>query len=140
MVLCEGHPHATRFGYILEHRLKMEKKLGRLLTRHELVHHKNGDKKDNHLSNLKLVTHSEHQKIHGGLTSETLSKLRNAKKFYRSGLLLKEVALAIGLCEPTTSKLLKGAGINIINPSRIQFIENKLWLLGAKAPKRNYKK
>lgn len=47
-------------GYIGEHRLIIARHLGRPLTRKELVHHIDGDKKNNNLSNLELTTNEEH--------------------------------------------------------------------------------
>lgn len=45
------------------HRLVMMYKLKRKLLRGEYVHHKNGDTRDNKLSNLKVMTASKHQSI-----------------------------------------------------------------------------
>ena len=47
-----------------EHRLIMEKYLGRNLEKWEVVHHKDRNKKNNDLNNLELMTSSEHMKLH----------------------------------------------------------------------------
>lgn len=51
-------------GYVREHRWVMEQHLGRPLSRSEFVHHRNGNKSDNHLENLEIVTASDHGVMH----------------------------------------------------------------------------
>ncbi|KKN21363.1 hypothetical protein LCGC14_0926140 [marine sediment metagenome] len=50
--------------YRREHRIVMEKKLGRPLKRTELCHHINGDKTDNREKNLELMSRSRHNRHH----------------------------------------------------------------------------
>jgi hypothetical protein len=53
------HPRADRHGYIWEHHAVMEEAMGRYLTADENVHHINGVRDDNRLSNLELWSTSQ---------------------------------------------------------------------------------
>ena len=59
-----SHPHKDKKGYIMQHRLVMEQHLGRYLEDTEEVHHIDGNKKNNLISNLQLLTKTEHRRIH----------------------------------------------------------------------------
>lgn len=59
------HPAATSDGTVPEHRLVMEKHLGRYLTDEEIVHHDDEDRSNNKIENLVLCANqSEHSKLH----------------------------------------------------------------------------
>ena len=63
MVRVSDHPCRTHDGYVREHRLVMERLLGRYLLPAESVHHKDGDPANNDPANLMLfATHAEHMR------------------------------------------------------------------------------
>ena len=64
-----------------EHRYIMEQHIGRELSRNEVVHHKNGDKRDNRIENLEIMSLSEHTKKHRDgkpHSKETKQKISNS--------------------------------------------------------------
>jgi hypothetical protein len=74
------------------HRLIMENHIGRQLERKEVVHHINGNKSDNRIENLQLMTLSEHNSLHykprkqTSKTKKLLSKINQGSKHPQSKL------------------------------------------------------
>jgi hypothetical protein len=72
-LLRRNHPMSGKNGYVLEHRLVMAEKLGRMLGDDEHVHHINGVKDDNRPENLAVVSGSDHKLLHVDVMRELRS-------------------------------------------------------------------
>ncbi len=65
------HPFCNTKGYVQEHRLVMEKNLGRYLSPTEVVHHINAITIDNRIENLTLFSNqSQHISLHSKLRKQ----------------------------------------------------------------------
>lgn len=76
-ILNKNHPHATMKGYVKEHHLVVEKKIGRFLLKGEVIHHINGIRNDNRIENLQLCKNQrEHMNIHKDTLGRYVSFLK----------------------------------------------------------------
>ena len=58
------HPGANQKGYISLHRLVYEARAGCFLASDQVVHHKDGNPRNNHWDNLEAMTQAEHAREH----------------------------------------------------------------------------
>jgi hypothetical protein len=66
-----------------EHRYVMEQYIGRKLSRYECVHHKDGDTRNNDISNLEIISLEKHSRLHRtgkNMSNKTKSKISNKLK------------------------------------------------------------
>lgn len=68
-VLNPSHPKADCKGYVYEHILKMEEKLGREIRKGEYIHHKDGNPLNNDINNLEIIENGvvNHAKLHNDI-------------------------------------------------------------------------
>lgn len=65
LIKKRSHPNCNHSGYVPEHRLVMEKHLGRYLIHDEVVHHLDDNRKNNKINNLMLFSNiTEHIRYH----------------------------------------------------------------------------
>lgn len=78
-VYAPDHPSAHG-GVVQEHRLVMEKVIGRYLESYEVVHHRDGNRLNNDPSNLELKTRGRHISEHFKASHEVLElRIENAE-------------------------------------------------------------
>lgn len=84
-IKIHNHPMADNQHRILEHRFIMSKKIGRMLDKKEVVHHKNGNPLDNNINNLVLCKNS----------SEHIKKYHNKHPYKKRKLYKQHCAIPI---------------------------------------------
>lgn len=75
MIYSPKHPYKNAADGVAEHRLVVEKRLGRFLKREEVVHHINGNKKDNRIENLELLNKRTHAQKHWSVKTKKYDRI-----------------------------------------------------------------
>lgn len=114
LIYKKTRPFCGHNGYVYEHRLVMEKHLGRYLTDDEVVHHIDHDKLNNKISNLQLLSKSEHRAIHNvedkkGITHIDIDTI---KDLYIQGNSCRKIAEIMHIGKSTVAKYVKELGVS----------------------------
>lgn len=97
---CPGHPHAVQ-GFVLQHRLVMERHLGRYLRPEEIVHHRDRNRANNGIDNLELMpSRSEHMVLHAEEDFEPVVSEEQVREALQGRTTL-EAANLLGVCHQT---------------------------------------
>jgi hypothetical protein len=126
MLLMPEHHRAEKSGYVMEHIVVFERETGITVPDGCCVHHINGDKSDNRISNLCMMTHKAHTILHStGRKHDEEAKKKMSEKakkrlsdkrnhpFYKevdikammdsigSGKTITEICKEFGICKST---------------------------------------
>lgn len=85
------HPKRNSNNLYPLHRVLMENKLGRLLEKGEIVHHKDGDKRNNIIDNLEVLSNVEHAKLHAKRVSRITIKCPICGRLFKMRLKLAKI-------------------------------------------------
>ena len=93
-----------------KHRIVMEEYIGRQLKSNEIVHHIDGNKRNNDISNLLLTTRSEHAIIHSKEIDRSKPVIQCDKKgkFIKRWKSAREACQKLNLYPGNISKCCKG--------------------------------
>ena len=94
------HPLSNKVGYLVEHRFIASEKWGSEAVKDNCVHHINGIKTDNRIENLKILSPSDHVRLH------SLGKKVAIKKI----LMSFKISIKI---KKESSKIAEGKGISL---------------------------
>lgn len=121
-VYAPGHPEAKDRGWGREHRIVAHDAFGPIPAGHH-VHHINGDRSDNRVENLVVLTPEEHGRAH-----REVDRAR-ACELYAAGMSQTQVAAALGVHSATLSRLLRDEG-EVVRPAgtyrRVSVDEHRL--------------
>ncbi len=105
---AKGYRTSSHSGkFVKEHRRIIETAIGRPLLPDEDVHHINGDKSDNRLSNLRVIDHRDHSLQH----NPTRWSIETAVTLIKDGWSLNKVAKRLGVSRPCMTQSLRRRGL-----------------------------
>lgn len=118
-----------------EHRYLMQQALGRPLQSNEIVHHKDGNKSNNDLSNLEVLQRSEHSKMHAKErfeNAEAVEQLRvkakkNAALVYKKNVLNRDQVAEIRALKGTMTQMEIAKKFNVARCTINRILNNKAW-------------